>query len=83
MALRILCLTFGRTTEDITGFYDSDYGVDLDNRKSISSYVFCLSGTTVSWEACLQEVTALSTTEAEYMAITDAFKEAKWLTGLV
>ncbi|KAH9770959.1 hypothetical protein KPL71_012540 [Citrus sinensis] len=37
----------------------------------------------VSWKASLQSVVALSTTEAEYIALTEAVKEAKWLSGLV
>ncbi|PHT55803.1 hypothetical protein CQW23_04289 [Capsicum baccatum] len=36
----------------------------------------------ISWKATLQTTVALSTTEAEYMAIIEAFKEAIWLKGL-
>jgi hypothetical protein len=36
----------------------------------------------VSWKAVLQPVVALSTTEAEYMAIAEACKELIWLKGL-
>ncbi|KAK1643528.1 hypothetical protein QYE76_061333 [Lolium multiflorum] len=35
-----------------------------------------------SWKATLQDVVAQSTTEAEYMAIAEAGKEAVWLKGL-
>ncbi|GKF16248.1 hypothetical protein Tco_0061166, partial [Tanacetum coccineum] len=35
------------------------------------------------WKATLQHVVALSTTEAEYMALTEAVKEAIWLRGLL
>ncbi|GJR75320.1 hypothetical protein Tco_0087685 [Tanacetum coccineum] len=37
----------------------------------------------VSWKSTLQSTTALSTTEAEYMAMTEAAKEAIWLQGLL
>jgi hypothetical protein len=36
----------------------------------------------MSWRATLQSVVALSTTEAEYMAISKACKELIWLKGL-
>ena len=39
-------------------------------------------GCVISWKATLQATVALSTTEAEYMAIIEAFKEAIWLQGL-
>ncbi|CAL8990709.1 unnamed protein product, partial [Prunus brigantina] len=37
----------------------------------------------VSWRSILQSTVALSTTEAEYMAVTEAIKEAIWLQGLL
>ena len=41
--------------------------------------IFFKLGFTVSWRATLQSVVALSTTEAEYMALSEAAKEGKWL----
>ncbi|KAH9722765.1 Integrase catalytic domain-containing protein [Citrus sinensis] len=37
----------------------------------------------LSWKASLQSVVALSTTEAEYTAAAEAFKEAIWLRGMI
>jgi len=67
----------------IVGYCDSDYAADLDKRRSLSGYVFTVGGNTVSWKASLQHVVALSTTEAEYIALTEAIKEAMWLKGFV
>ena len=66
----------------VAGFVDSDFAGDLDKRRSTTGYVFTCGGGPVSWKATLQAVTALSTTEAEYMALTEASKEAIWLNGL-
>ncbi|GJR40446.1 retrotransposon protein, putative, ty1-copia subclass [Tanacetum coccineum] len=70
---------------DVTGFVDSDYAKDPDKCLSISRsyYRFLVQGCVVSWKATLQHVVALSTTEAEYMVLTEAAKEAIWLKGLL
>ena len=67
----------------LIGYCNSDYAGDLDARKSTSGNVFTLGGTAVSWQSSLPNVFAMSTTEAEYIAIAESFKEAKWLKGLV
>lgn len=77
------CLTFTKHSKfSIEGFCDSDYATDRDRRRSVTGYVFQVWGNTVSWKSSLQEVVALSTTEAEYMALTAAAKEAIWLRKL-
>nr|GFB77868.1 retrovirus-related Pol polyprotein from transposon TNT 1-94 [Tanacetum cinerariifolium] len=61
---------------DVTGFVDSDYAKDPNKDRSITGYAFLVQGCVVSWKAMLQHVLALSTTEVEYMALTEAVKEA-------
>ena len=76
-----------RKSEDcvdkLMGYCDSDYCGDLDKRRSLTGYYFTLFGNVISWKASLQSVVALSTTEAEFMALTEATKEALWLQGLI
>ncbi|KAG8498715.1 hypothetical protein CXB51_005041 [Gossypium anomalum] len=77
-----VCLQFGRTEDGVIGYVDADFAGDLDRRRSLTGYVFTIGGCAISWKATLQTTVALSTTEAEYMAITEACKEAIWLKGL-
>ena len=58
---------------------NSDFGGDLDKRRSLTGYVFTLGGCAISWKSTLQSTVALSSTEAKYMAITEVIKEAIWL----
>ncbi|XP_056860022.1 uncharacterized protein LOC130508500 [Raphanus sativus] len=67
----------------VIGYSDWYYAGDVDSRRSMIGYVFTLGGSVVSWKATLQSTVTLSTTEAEYMALTEAVKEAIWLRGLV
>ena len=79
-------LIYGKTEENdevLKGYVDSDYAGDLDRRRSLTGYLFMLNGCAANWKATLQSVVALSTTEAEYTAATEAVKEALWLKGLV
>ena len=50
---------------------------------SISGYGILLSGGLVSWYSHTQPVVALSTAEAEYIAVTDAAKEIVWFKLLL
>ncbi|KAE8700517.1 hypothetical protein F3Y22_tig00110556pilonHSYRG00215 [Hibiscus syriacus] len=69
--------------EKVVGYVDSDYAGSIDTRKSLTGFIFTVFGTAVSWKSNLQSVVALSTTEAEYIAVTEAIKEAMWLQGMV
>ncbi|KAH9651797.1 Integrase catalytic domain-containing protein [Citrus sinensis] len=78
-----VALCYGGSEFTVRGYVDSDFAGDLDKRKSTTGYVFAFTGAAVSWVSKLQTVVALSTTEAEYMAATQACKEAIWIQRLL
>ena len=67
----------------VEGYSDSDWAGDKDSRKSTSGFIFMLNGGPVSWCSKKQATVALSSTEAEYIALTLAAKEATWLRLLL
>jgi len=78
---RGLCLTYGATNSS-GGYSDADWN-STNHRKLVGGYVFHLNGGSVSWSSKKQTSIALSTTEAEYMSMTQAAKEIVWLRGLL
>jgi len=70
-------------TVDLIGYSDSDWAGDLDDRKSVSGYMFKLCGAPISWRSKKQTLVALSTAEAEYVALSSATQEAVWLKQLL
>ena len=66
----------------LEGFVNVDYARNIDTKKSLTGYVFIVFGGAMSWKANLQLVVAISTTEVEYMAMTEVVKEAIWLKGI-
>lgn len=67
----------------VNGYTDASFQTDKDDFKSQSGYVFCLNGGVVSWKSSKQETVADSTTEAEYIAASEAAKEAVWIRKFV
>ena len=76
-------LVYRKTADGLKlhGFSDSDWAGDTSDRRSTTGYCFMLntSGPPVSWKSQKQSTVALSSCEAEYMALCDAVKEAKFL----
>nr|GMD16204.1 uncharacterized mitochondrial protein AtMg00810-like [Ipomoea batatas] len=61
----------------------SDWGGDLDDRKSTSGYCFMLGTTTCSWSSKKQSIVALSTCEAEYVATASSACQTIWLKNVM
>lgn len=74
-----LGVTYGTTDQGLIGYTDADWCGCRDTRKSTGAYLFLLYGGPISWCSKRQQTVALSSTEAEYMAETQATKEAIWL----
>jgi len=78
-----LHLAFKMCTESsVEGFCDSDWAGDKDDSKSTSGYLFTLPEAAICWKSRKQNLIALSSTEAEYIALREAAKEASWLREL-
>ncbi|GKV36358.1 hypothetical protein SLEP1_g44499 [Rubroshorea leprosula] len=65
------------------GFTDSDWAGSVDDRKSTSGYIFNLGSGAVSWSSKKQECTALSSSEAEYVAASSAACQAIWMRRIM
>ena len=76
-------LKFKKTNSDLVGYVDADWAGDIDDRVSHTGYVFKLADAAVTWEARKQKTIALSSTEAEYMALGEAAKETVYLRNLL
>lgn len=76
-ATRTLDITYGGEKENliIKHFFDSDWIGNYASRKSTFRFIFMLNGSSVSWCSKKQVTMTLSSTEAEYMAITFAAKK--------
>lgn len=69
--------------QTLIGFSDSDWGGDKNDGKSTSEYVSKLFGNTDSWASRKQPTVSLSSTEAEYIALTEAIYELKWIRKIL
>jgi len=65
------------------GYTDSDYATDKSDRKSTTGYAFFVNKNLVSWVSQKQPTVAMSSTEAEYIALAAAAREAVWLPKLL
>lgn len=68
---------------DLNCYSDSDYGGDMDTRRSTTGFVLNLGSSAISWSSQLQSCVALSSTEAEYVASSQAIKELIWVDNLL
>ncbi|XP_074355996.1 secreted RxLR effector protein 161-like [Apium graveolens] len=65
------------------GYTDSDFQTDKDKRKSTSGCVFTLGGGVVIWMSVKHKCIVDSTMKAEYVAASEAAKEAIWFRNFL
>ncbi|GJW69581.1 retrotransposon protein, putative, ty1-copia subclass [Tanacetum coccineum] len=71
------------TELNVTGFCDASWQCDKDDTKSQTGYVFVVNGGAVDWKSKKQTTIAMSATQAEYMAASEAAMEAVWIRKFV
>ncbi|KAL0420664.1 UNVERIFIED_CONTAM: Secreted RxLR effector protein [Sesamum latifolium] len=67
----------------LEGYSDASFQSDDDDAKSQSGFVFKLNGGVVDWKSSKQATTVDSTMEAEYIAASEATKEAVWMKNYI
>ena len=67
----------------VVAFVDADYSADRNDRKSISGFLVTIGGCLVSWGSKKQSGVTLSTTEAEFVAMSVAATEIKFVVSLL
>lgn len=72
-------LTFRRSHKgSLEAFSNADWAGDCNDRKSTSGFVLKAFGGPFSWKSRKQDCVALSTMEAEYVALAECAREATW-----
>lgn len=85
-ATKELFLVYGGNPDQelkVTGYCDAGFQTDRDDTKSQSGYVFILNGGAVDWKSKKQSTVAMSATESEYIAASDAAMEAVWIRKFI
>lgn len=65
--------------QDFFGYADANWAEDKSDRKSNSGCVFMFNEGTISWMCRKQKCVALSSTEAEFIALSEACQEEIWI----
>ena len=63
----------------VNGYTDASFQTYTDDSQSQSGFVFTINGGAVSWKSSKQETMFDSTAEVEYIAASEAAKEAVWM----
>ena len=71
-----LGLIYRGPVNKIIEYADADWGNDPTDSKSYTGYAFAVGGAVISWKSRKQRTVALSSTEAEYKALTEATNES-------
>ncbi|KAE9076669.1 hypothetical protein PF010_g23812 [Phytophthora fragariae] len=67
----------------LEAYPDADWAGNRDDRRSVSGMLLMLCGAPVVWRSTSQKTVALSSTEAEYLALSGCVKECVWMRRLL
>lgn len=71
------------TGQNLRAYADADWAGSCDDRRSYTGFTFELAGGPITWESRKQQTVALSSTEAEYMALSSACKEVVYIRSFL
>lgn len=77
------CLEYSKGNVELQGYVDADWASDSLDRKSYTGFCFVMNGSVISWQSRKQKTVSLSSTEAEYVALSEASREAVYLKNLM
>ncbi len=69
----------GNIIRNMVGICDSTWGSDPDDGRSVSSYILYFMGVPISWRSKTQSHVTLSSSEAEYVSLSELVKEIKFV----
>ena len=78
-----MSLVYRREGGDLHAYSDADWAGDQDDRRSTTGNVMLLAGAAISWLSKKQPSVALSTTGAEYIALSQCAQEIVWVRRLL
>ena len=81
--LKIFPQKIGKFTWLLVLYSDSDWAGDKDSRKSVGGYMLFLNGVLICWRSKSQKVVALSSSEAEFYACSEAVKEIPFVVQIL
>jgi hypothetical protein len=73
----------GESGQGLMACADSDWASDPTQRRSQTGFFLKLAGGLISWTSRAQKTVALSSTEAEYMALSDCSRQVVWMHTLL
>ena len=69
----------GGAGQGLSATTDSDWAANSNNRRSQTGFFLKLASGPISWTSHAQKTVALSSTEAEYMALSDCSRQVVWV----
>ena len=72
----------GKSQLGLIACVDADWAADPIKRRSVTGYYLKLANGIISWQSRAQSSVALSSTDAEYMALSDCSRQVVWFRSL-
>ncbi|CAM9447767.1 unnamed protein product, partial [Choristocarpus tenellus] len=72
-----------RNEELLVGYRDSDWGTDQQTCRSVTGYIILFNGSPIAWRSKLQGAVTLSSSEAEWTAMSYGMRHCIFLQGIL